>query len=285
MKCFFQDTRDCSDRLYLKQIMEIEWNGAKLFFRKSGNGAETLLLFHGFGQDHSAFDPLIQVLSQRYTCYSFDLFFHGESTWPDEEQPIEKEVWKEMMNRFLQSHAIQNFSLLGYSIGARFALAAFEAYPSRVDSIFLAAPDGIAENQWYRLATGSAMTRSIFRYIVRNPGLFQRFAKFAQALKLVHPNVLRFSWLQMNTADKRKKVYASWITFRKLRFDQKRLTRQINIADIPVVCFAGTKDQLIQSGKLISFCKKIKRGVFQPIETRHHTLIPELINFFKSTKI
>jgi len=69
----------------------IQAEGATLVYRKSGSAKKTLLLFHGFGQDHTAFDA-IDTLNELYTCYSFDLFFHGQSTWANDDNPISKKI-------------------------------------------------------------------------------------------------------------------------------------------------------------------------------------------------
>lgn len=34
----------------------IEYNGSKLYYYKYGAGQKVILLFHGFGQDHTAFN-------------------------------------------------------------------------------------------------------------------------------------------------------------------------------------------------------------------------------------
>ncbi len=47
-----------------------------LHYVKAGNGPEPLLVFHGFGQDHTLYVPLLKSLSPRYTLYIIDLFFH-----------------------------------------------------------------------------------------------------------------------------------------------------------------------------------------------------------------
>ncbi|HEY5824200.1 MAG TPA: hypothetical protein VIT44_07545, partial [Cyclobacteriaceae bacterium] len=65
------------------------FKNATLHYIKSGSGPKSLLLFHGFGQDHRSFDDLTIVLAGEYTLYSFDLFFHGESSWRNDEEPME----------------------------------------------------------------------------------------------------------------------------------------------------------------------------------------------------
>ena len=44
-----------------------------LHYVKTGNGKDPLLVFHGFGQDHTLYIPLLRSLSKKYTLYIIDL--------------------------------------------------------------------------------------------------------------------------------------------------------------------------------------------------------------------
>ena len=100
-----------------------DFQQTKLFFTKVGNEPKSLLLFHGFGQNHEAFKRLEDSLQTSYTIYAFDIFFHGLSRWNKGEQPLEKLFWKELLSEFLKQNEIESFSLLGFIMGGKFALA------------------------------------------------------------------------------------------------------------------------------------------------------------------
>src|SRR5690349_5025567 len=108
-----------------------------------------MLAFHGFGQGKEAFSTFGEALSSDYTLYSFDLFFHGKSEWNYEEEPLEKEFWSEIIQRFLKEQDIRSFSVVGYSMGGKFALATVEAFPTHVKEVYLLAPVGIWISPWY----------------------------------------------------------------------------------------------------------------------------------------
>ena len=59
----------------------IVYQSSELYYYREGDGNKVILLFHGFGQDHKAFDSWIDVLESDYTIFAFDLFFHGNSKW------------------------------------------------------------------------------------------------------------------------------------------------------------------------------------------------------------
>src|SRR6187401_3220415 len=102
--------------------MEIHRNGDTLFYEKTGTGTDALLFFHGFGQDHSVFSETVQRLSSFYTCYSFDLFYHGQSKKLHDNAMTETE-WQNYLELFFKQENINRFSLLGFSIGVRLVLA------------------------------------------------------------------------------------------------------------------------------------------------------------------
>ena len=124
--------------------MQIDSNGSLIFYSKTGRGIKNLLLFHGYGQDHSIFDEITQSIGEQYTCYCFDIPFHGRTEWNKGEHPLTKTEWESILTRFFETEKIKDFCLLGFSIGARFALATFEAFPDRTREIFFIAPDGIS---------------------------------------------------------------------------------------------------------------------------------------------
>src|SRR5690349_23491442 len=103
-----------------------------LHYVKAGNGKHPLLVFHGFGQDHTLYVPLLKSLSPRYTLYIVDLFFHGKSEWNEGEQPLEKKTWNNIVQVLLHDNNITSFSILAYSLGGKFALATVEGFPQRV---------------------------------------------------------------------------------------------------------------------------------------------------------
>lgn len=251
----------------------------ELFYTKLGNGKEVLLLFHGFGQDNTAFTPLARSLSHRYTCYIFDLYFHGKSKWAHDEQPLEKKEWSTILQQFLLENQIDSFSLLGYSMGGKFVLATLEAYAERINKVFLLAPDGIKTSFWYNLATYPIILRKVFKSMINHPGRFLSISKTLNRIGVVDKGVLRFAEHQMNTTEKRQRVYYSWVVFRKLRFGLKALASHINQHHIPVTIIVGKYDKVITPASMNDFVKQLDQPRVVVIEAGHNFLShPELAN-------
>jgi pimeloyl-ACP methyl ester carboxylesterase len=253
----------------------IEYKGSTLFYRRSGEGANTLLLFHGFGQDHRAFAAWDESLSAAYTLYSFDIFFHGQSRWALGDTPLEKEDWKSILEIFLKSNNIGRFSLCGFSMGGKFVLATLESFPEKVQDVFLLAPDGIKTSGWYSLATYPTAFRNLFRSMISRPKRFYAFARFVNRAGLIDKSILRFAESQMDTKEKRQRVYSSWVVFRRLTFDMTAVTGIINAHHIHVVMVVGKFDRIITTKNMNRLLRKLNSHELSILDTGHNGIIAD----------
>lgn len=244
-----------------------------LHYKKTGSGSQALLLFHGFGQDHTVFNALTESLSQAYTLYIFDLFFHGKSDWNQEEQPLEKKFFKEIMHHFFLQNNLNACSVLGFSMGGKFALATAEAFPECVKEIFLLAPDGIKTSMWYWLATYPVALRNLFKGMIKKPNRFKTIATFAFRTGLIDRSILRFVELQMNTEEKRNRVYHAWVVFRHLTFDMGKIAGIVNKNDIRLVLILGKFDKVITAKNMNGLLRYVNHYQLEISDTGHHGVI------------
>jgi pimeloyl-ACP methyl ester carboxylesterase len=255
----------------------IEYQNSKLFYYKYGVGQKAILLFHGFGQDYTAFESWIEELKNDFTIYSFDLFLHGQSTWA--ERPLEKEDWKNVMELFFQKEKINQFELAGFSMGGKFAFATLEAFPERIKRMVLIAPDGIKVNFWYRLATYPVAMRALFESFISKPNFFFSLARFLQSVRIIDKYLLRFVMLQMDTEEKRKRVYSTWIYFRHLKFEMRAIAELINQKNIALKIIVGRFDKVIPIKDMNRLLKHVPNGKLEILETGHNQLIPAAKEF------
>lgn len=254
----------------------IQYENTILHYRISGTGQKPLLIFHGFGQDRLAFTEFLKKISSDYTIYSFDIFFHGHSEWNQGEKPLEKSYWKKLLSVFLSHHKIDRFSLMGFSLGGKFALASLELFPEKTADIFLLAPDGIKISPWYTLATFTSGTRQLFQSMVLKPERFHWIANLAFRLGFIDKGILRFVESQMNTKEKREQVYFSWVVFRRLKFNLNHIASLINSNNIGVSIYVGKYDKVITAPSMERLLKHVARHKFEILETGHNGLISKL---------
>jgi pimeloyl-ACP methyl ester carboxylesterase len=251
----------------------------RLSYIKAGTGPEVILLFHGYGQDHAVFISYAERLTESHTLYMIDLFFHGKSTWDNNEQPLEKSEWKKLIGGILTENQIDSFSVLGFSMGGKFAMATLEAFPDRVKEIILLAPDGIKTSYWYSLATYPIGLRKVFRSMISNHKRFLNIASGAKRLGMIDKGVLRFVETQMDSEEKRKRVYYSWVVFRHLKFDLDNIVALINSHHIKLRLFVGRHDKIITAANMQRLISEVQGAQFEVVEAGHNNLIHKVIDY------
>lgn len=257
--------------------------GNFLHYYRFGTGKKIVLAFHGFGQNGMVFQPMA-LAKESCTFYAFDLFFHGKSHWHNRDQPVSKEDWCKLMEAFLHEKAIRRFSLAGFSMGAKFALATLEAFPARVEELILIAPDGIKTNFWYSLATYPILFRPYFKSLITKPATFFRLLAFMKKLPLLDKGIIKFAAHQMNAEEKRKRVYYSWTAFRKLKFDMPGIVTIIHSHHVQLSVYLGVSDKLITRKSLKSLLNRVNQVDLHMLQYGHYTLLEGVAEHLKANE-
>jgi pimeloyl-ACP methyl ester carboxylesterase len=258
----------------------IHYDGNSLHYAIAGHGEKHLLIFHGFGQDMDVFEFLTRSLGRHYTFYVFDLYFHGRSKWTKDEIPLAKEEWCETIKAFLTENNIKKFQVAGFSLGGKFALSCLECFPEQVERIILIAPDGIKTSFWYSLATYPVLFRKFFKSMIFHPERFLGLARALNKTKLLDNGLIRFAEYQMNSEEKRLRVYYSWVVFRHLKFNLKMLAKKINDNNINVVLIVGRYDNVIKPSNMKRFTSMVTNVRFEILNSGHSGLINQSIPYF-----
>ncbi|MBK9142933.1 MAG: thiamine pyrophosphate-requiring protein [Candidatus Melainabacteria bacterium] len=123
-----------------EDMMELS-SGARIFYRRQGDGDELILFLHAVGGDHSSFSPQMDRFSGRYCCVSFDMRGHGRSTLPQGAAP---EVSCTVDNfaadaiELIDRLQFKRAHLVGLSMGGVVALACFAKRPDLIQSLTIA---------------------------------------------------------------------------------------------------------------------------------------------------
>lgn len=240
-------------------------------------GPKTLLAFHGFGQNAEAMGPLAQGLSPTYTLYSFDLFFHGNSTWKNTGRTLSKKDWTRILSQVLQFYDISSFTLAGFSLGGKLVLATLEAFPTRVERVLLMAPDGIDTSFWYNLATYPPIFRQYFKSMITKPQRFHNLMKALKKLNIVDKGLTKFAARQMNSNRKRYQVYYSWVVFKELKFDLDQIADIFNDHNIPVNIWMGKYDRVIKTRRLEKLIGKLEHCELHFLDCGHNDLVIHVV--------
>lgn len=238
-------------------------NGLKLEYLTFGKGNETLICFHGFGREARDFLALEDSLGEQYTIHSVNLFYHGQSTFPDsrlENKPLELKELKNIFESFRIKERFNTFSLLGYSLGGKVALALTTLFPKQTKNLFLLAPDGIKANLWYHFASQTLIGQKLNRASIKNEWVFRSFMNISSKLGLASKRQQRFANSQMRSIKQRTQVYNIWMAHRKLAPELKLLINQINLNQIHVQVFVGKYDRIIPLIPIEKFVDSLTHG-------------------------
>ncbi|WP_439880267.1 alpha/beta fold hydrolase [Pontibacter sp. MBLB2868] len=249
---------------------------SKLHYRIIGHGSKIMLAFHGYGQSSAYYQPMEQALGNDYTIYAFDLFYHGQSHLHKHDMPLTKEFLKQAISHFLDKYSINSFSLTGFSMGGKFALALVEMMPERIEELVLIAPDGIKTSFWYNIATYPGWLQQLFKRTVLKPDSFFKLLKVLEKYNMVHKSLVRFAHFQMDSTPKRLRVYRSWIGFRELNFDIRLIVKLLNKYKVPVTMFLGEYDQIISPKRVGVFVDALDRGELVILKTGHSHLLQDV---------
>lgn len=258
-----------------------QYKDASLHYGIYPGGPKILLAFHGFGQSQAYFSSLAKVLEKEFTLYSFDLFYHGQSQWADSQHPLTKEFWSQMMAAFFTDQGIEEFSLAGFSLGGKYVLATFEAFPDRTNDILLIAPDGVRSSFWYNLATYPAWARKYFRGIVDQPESLFKLFELLNRFQFLDKGIIRFASYQMQMRHQRERVYHTWVMSRQLRFNMRHIGRLINQHDVKVKMFVGRFDKIMTERNMQSLLRHLRSYDLQVLETGHSMMIDRVAHHLK----
>lgn len=254
---------------------------SQLHYQKYGSGTRVVLAFHGYGQGEGHWRSMVGVLGPEVTVYAFDLFYHGRSRLVKTDSPLTKARLGELLGEFLREQQLTQFSLLAFSMGAKFALTAAETFPEQVEQLWLIAPDGLQRQFWYSLATYPPWMRGVLGRAVLRPQRLLRFLDSLHQRRLVDSNLVRFAQWQLDSREKRLRVYRSWVGFRRLTFDLRRLAATLNRRPTPVTFFLGRHDRVIPHAGLQRFIGLLAAADTVLLDAGHAGLIYDVAAYLR----
>lgn len=231
---------------------------------------KTLICFHGFGQKASDYE----WLSKQHTTYrliSINLFFH-ENSQLNPNQILSPTSWNLYLEKLIQIESIKRFSVVGYSMGGRFALATLSLCANQIDELFLIAPDGLVEGFWFKFATKNKTQRGLFKAVLKSYPTFLIIANSLSKLGFLNKGLLKFAKAHLHSKTERNRVYNTWTSFKELRLSPTKLNQALE--DYKINCFLilGNCDRVIPIKRIEPRMTESHWLKIQKIPVSHHKL-------------
>ncbi len=112
----------------------LKLKNSSVYYRITGSG-DPVVLIHGFGEDSTIWDGLIEQLESNYRLVIPDLVGSGRSTGNTD--GISMESMAEDVNALLQSENIDSCFMIGHSMGGYITLAFAEKYSDKIKGLGL----------------------------------------------------------------------------------------------------------------------------------------------------
>ncbi|MAW65724.1 MAG: hypothetical protein CMD18_05955 [Flavobacteriales bacterium] len=254
-----------------------------LFYRKIGCGERKVIAFHGFTKSSEDFLPFEDFCREKHTIYALDLFYHGKTTFKSKKwKSFTKPQLKEIFKSFLESLKIEKFDVLGYSMGGRLALFLMEQFGTRVNHVYLLAPDGLKVNFWNWLVTSTKAGKGIYGLTISNPEIVHGISSTGQKLKLLPKSINKFLKINLKTKGMRLRIYRVWQLYRFITFKQKNLKNIIINQNLKVDLLVGNKDPVVPAKMIKEFGVFVGPNItIHIIKAGHDLFKPHVFEYLK----
>lgn len=264
----------------------IHYRSSLVHYLYTGKGGNVFICFHGYGETAASF-KIFELPGEEQTIIAIDFPYHGATAW-NETGAFTVEDLDAIIQQVFEQLKIntQKFSLVGYSMGGRVALAFTEKYPLRIHKLILLAPDGLKINFWYRLATQTSIGNALFRLTMQKPGWFMWMLRLGNRIGIINPSIFKFTHHYIDNPQVRKDLYERWTGLRKIKPNLKALQHQINAQGIKVFMFFGKHDRIILSINGERFAQKVRHCEIIMLSSGHRLLdqknLPPIFQIMRS---
>jgi pimeloyl-ACP methyl ester carboxylesterase len=243
-----------------------------------GEGETIFVCFHGHGLNMHTYEFIPDIIPNSKVV-SFNLFFHGNSEL--KEDNLHHENLHEIVSQILTEEGIEKFSVIGYSLGGKFALNMVNYFPMSIERVILIAPEGIKLNNFYNFSSRIWLARRAYKNAISNPAWFFSLARFLKKIKVFSPSMIKFIEIQMGEEKDRQMAYNTWAKFRYVFPNQGRLKRNLEVNNIDLVIMIGEKDRIIKPEMGSYFIRKMGRGEFRMLPITHDVFKSEYLEIIK----
>jgi pimeloyl-ACP methyl ester carboxylesterase len=258
-----------------------------IHYQKFGSGSKIILAFHGFSKSSEDYRKYESIFGDEYTIIAPDLFYHGKTKFASKEvKSFSKAHLHDILSGWIEHLEIEQFSVLGYSMGGRIALFMLEKFPQKIEKLYLLAPDGIKTNFWNWFVTNTKMGKYIYGASIRNPSIVYGISKVGKKMKILPQKIDKFLDINFGTPGIRLRVYRVWQLYKHIQFKLGDLVNIIEKHQLPVEIVGGKKDPVIPVKVLVDFHRMLPENCrIHLLKAGHDLFRPHVLEYLKKEVI
>lgn len=253
------------------QKNELHLPAGTISFHHYGNGHQLWLAFHGFAQDRSVFAALAPYLPKDVCLIALDLPWHGATDWKKDHFSIND--IREVIDLLLAEKQQVKYSLIGFSFGARLALALARDEAQRWGRLVLLAPDGLPRRGWYaffdHLPLG--LKKQVARLFDRSD-LLLSWANKLYEWKCLDAFSLKFMRQHLQTEATRKRLKGIWLSAAAFPSLGSSCSFLATTPDLPQLLITGESDSVIPPASFVYLAQQIPQLQWTSIAEAGHDL-------------
>jgi pimeloyl-ACP methyl ester carboxylesterase len=247
----------------------LELEKGRIHFYRFGDGPRLLIAFHGFGDSAGLFGSL-QSLDQ-YTVIALDLPYHGRTRWRAPKYDIAD--IDAMVSAVLAREGRKTFTGLGFSFGGRIWLSSICRFASRLEALWLIAPDGLGtRGMAFPLIVPLPLRRLLVR-AMQKPDWLLALAANLRRLRLLDAFSLRFLHFFLNNKERRRCLLHTWLSLDAFRVCRRKVRQQLRESRLKATFVLGRQDELISIPVVRRFAAGLEHVGVLTRKGDHYSLI------------
>ena len=113
----------------------LDYKGKSIRYQVKGQGRKALVLLHGYLESLEVWSDFSDLLEAYYKVISIDIPGHGKSEIVQSQHDMN--LLADVVHRVIQSEGIDQFTLIGHSLGGYVTLAYLEHFPDNLEGVVL----------------------------------------------------------------------------------------------------------------------------------------------------
>lgn len=230
---------------------------------KQGNGAQLMIVLHGFESNNQAYKSWESILGNTFTICIPDLPFHGQSNW---QQPrFSQADIIELILAIAKKEEAAHFTLAGFSMGGRLIVCLGNELKNKINQFILLAPAGIGS---YDKVQPLYLQR-ILEWLLQWPAWFKFGVQLFHRLGWISNFQKRYAEVQIFPKDHRYRLFRVFNSVLHFRTSLPVLLHFWHNTTIPILIVLGLKDRLIPNDKVKAYFAESKNCTIVEIDARH----------------